>query len=144
MALAGGWFGGAPGLEESEPTALTLWVPFLALGLSLGGPVLLYGTLIGLTGRTPGKLLMFLKVQDRYGRRPGLAQGLLREVVKVISLGFVCGALWAIYGLVTSGRTFYDDWLDLEVEDLRPSGLTDVQKNWRQQMKEAQRGTEPR
>jgi uncharacterized RDD family membrane protein YckC len=117
-------------------------VPFLLWGVSLAFPVAVLGLLIGFTGRTPGKLIMFLKVQDRYGRAPGVAQALLREVVKAVSFSFVCGALWALYGLVTSGRTFYDDWLGLEVEDLSTLGLTDVQKNWRKQMRQSQTGSE--
>ena len=33
-----------------------------------------------------------------------------------------------IAAVVTQRRTFYDQWLDLDVEDLRPSGLTETQK----------------
>jgi hypothetical protein len=40
---------------------------------------------------------------------------------------------------VTGRRTFYDEWLDLEVEDLRPSGLTPTQKNFRKYMREQAR-----
>ena len=100
-------------------------------GISLLGPVLVSGVLIGLTGRTPGKLIMFLKVSD-YGDPPGLAKGILREIVKVVSITFLfMGAIWALQGLVTRGETFYDNWLDLQVEDLRPYGLSETQKNWR-------------
>jgi uncharacterized RDD family membrane protein YckC len=101
-------------------------------GISLLVPVLVTGTLIGLTGRTPGKLIMFLKVQDPGGDPPGIAQGIVREVVKAVSIGFFfLGPIWALQGLVTRGETFYDQWLELEVEDLRPYGLTETQKNWR-------------
>jgi uncharacterized RDD family membrane protein YckC len=101
-------------------------------GFSFLVPVLITGTLIGLTGRTPGKLVMFLKVQDPGGDPPGIAQGVLREIVKTVSMMFFfLGPIWALQGLVTRGETFYDQWLDLEVEDLRPYGLTETQKKWR-------------
>ena len=100
-------------------------------GISILAPVLVTGTLIGLTGRTPGKLIMFLKVND-YGDPPGIAKGILREIVKTVSITFVfLGPIWALQGLVTRGETFYDQWLDLQVEDLRPYGLSETQKNWR-------------
>lgn len=96
-------------------------------------PAFVYGVLVGLTGRTPGKLIMFLKVVNRAGRTIGVAQGLLREVVKIISLGFFFfGAIWALYGMVTTGRTFYDEWLGIDADDLKPAGLTPTQKKWRE------------
>ena len=97
-----------------------------------GIPVLILGLLVGVFGRSPGKLVMFLKVQDRSGRVPGVPQGIVREVIKVVSTMFLFGGLYAIYGLVTSGKTFYDDWLGLDVDDLKPTGLTDRQKKWRE------------
>lgn len=100
-------------------------------GMSILAPVLVTGTLVGLTGRTPGKLIMFLKVNDG-GDPPGIAQGILREIIKTVSMSFFfLGPIWALQGLVTRGETFYDQWLSLEVEDLRPYGLTETQKNWR-------------
>ena len=44
---------------------------------------------------------------------------------------FFLGPIWALQGLVTRGETFYDQWLDLQVEDLCPYGLSETQKNWR-------------
>jgi len=38
-------------------------------------------------------------------------------------------------GLVANKRTFYDQWMDLEVEDLRPAGLTPTQKKFREYMR---------
>ncbi len=74
---------------------------------------------------------MFLKVNDA-GEPPGIAQGILREIIKTVSMSFFfLGPIWALQGLVTRGETFYDQWLALEVEDLRPDGLTETQKNWR-------------
>ena len=89
-------------------------------GISLLAPALLLGTMTGLTGRTPGKLVMFMKVQDFNGDPPGLAQGILREIVNAASLGFFFGMIYALQAVATKRRTFYDDWLDLDVEDLPP------------------------
>ena len=124
-------------LAAALPSFWQVYSGFIGWVLSMGVPVVVVGTLVGLTGRTPGKLLMFLRVQGRRGSKPGVAPGLLREVVKAISASFIFGAIYALYGVITSGNAFYDDWLGLEVEDLRPSGLTDVQKNRRKQMREA-------
>ena len=113
------------------PPHLHMFAAMGSWGVSILAPVLVTGTLIGLTGRTPGKLLMFLKVND-YGDPPGIAKGILREILKAVSLTFFfLGPIWALHGLVTRGETFYDHWLDLQVEDLRPYGLSETQKNWR-------------
>ena len=127
-------------LAESLPRIWEVYAGFFALIISIGIPVVFIGACVALTGWTPGKLAMFLRVAGRGGAKPSLAEALLRETVKAICLGFFFGALYALYGLVTSGRTFYDDWLGLEVDDLRPLGLTEVQKNWRKHMREAKRG----
>jgi len=108
-------------------------------GFSIGGPILVNGILTGLTGRTPGKFITFLNVKDGAGDPPGIAQGILREIIKAVSLGFFFGMIYALHGLVTRGRTFYDEWLDIDVEDLRPYGLTETQKNWRKYHREQAR-----
>jgi uncharacterized RDD family membrane protein YckC len=108
-------------------------------GFSLLWPVLFNGILTGLTGRTPGKFIMFLNVKDAGGDPPGIAQGILREIIKMVSTGFFFGMIWALQGVVTHGQTFYDQWLDLEVEDLKPYGLTETQKNWRKYHREQAR-----
>jgi uncharacterized RDD family membrane protein YckC len=100
-------------------------------GLTIAGPVLFNGILTGLTGRSPGKFIMFLNVKDAGGDPPGIAQGILREFIKAVSLACFFGMIYALQGLVTRGQTFYDAWLDLDVEDLKPYGLTETQKNWR-------------
>jgi uncharacterized RDD family membrane protein YckC len=113
------------------PTHFHFFAATAGWGISILAPVLVTGTFIGLTGRTPGKLIMFLKVHDG-GDPPGIAQGILREIIKTVSISFFfLGPIWALQGLVTHGQTFYDQWLSLEVEDLRPYGLTETQKNWR-------------
>ena len=61
------------------------------------------------------------------------------KLVKAVSLAFFFGMLYALQAVVTNRRTFYDEWLDLDVEDLRPSGLTETQKNFRKYMREKQR-----
>jgi hypothetical protein len=124
-------------LAAALPAFWQVYAGFIAWALSMGVPVVVVGTLVGLTGRTPGKLAMFLRVEGRRGSKPGVPAGLLRELVKAICASFIFGALYALYGVITSGTAFYDDWLGLDVEDLRPSGLTDVQKNWRKHMREA-------
>ncbi len=104
-----------------------------SFAISAGIPIVLFGTLSGLFGWTPGKLIMFLRVRDRNGRNPGITQGILREIVKYFGTSFIfLGSLWALYGVLTSQTTFYDDWIGLDVEDLKPSGLTETQKNWRE------------
>jgi uncharacterized RDD family membrane protein YckC len=103
--------------------------------LPLALPVLFLGTITGLTGRSPGKLITFLKVEDAGGDPPGIAQGIVREAIKAVSLAFILGIFWAIQSLTTRRRTFYDEWLDLEVDDLRPTGLTPTQKNFRKYMR---------
>jgi len=126
-------------LLQALPASLHAVPLLLILPISLGFPVLFLGTLTGLTGRSPGKWILFLKVQDCGGDPPGVAQGILREVLKAFSLGLMFGSILALRGLVTQGRTFYDDWLDLEVEDLRPSGLTPTQKKFRKYMREQEK-----
>jgi uncharacterized RDD family membrane protein YckC len=130
---------GDAAFEEDIPRRFHLIAIFGSWGLSIAGPVLINGTLTGLTGRSPGKFLMFLKVKDAGGDPPGIAQGILREIIKAVSLGFFFGMIYALQGLVTSGQTFYDNWLDLDVEDLRPVGLTETQKNWRKYHRELAR-----
>lgn len=97
-----------------------------------GIPILALGFFVGLFGKSPGKLVMFLKVVNESKRAPGLAQGILREIIKVLCGMFLFGALYALYGVITRGKAFYDDWLSLDVEDQKPIGLTDRQKKWRE------------
>ena len=137
MTLLASFGGGA--FYEEIPRRFHLIAMFGGWGLSIVGPVLVNGTLTGLTGRSPGKFLMFLRVKDAGGDPPGIAQGILREIIKAVSLGFFFGMIYALQGLVTSGQTFYDNWLDLDVEDLRPVGLTETQKNWRKYHRELAR-----
>jgi uncharacterized RDD family membrane protein YckC len=131
-------FGEAPFVKDLPPH-FHLIAMLGSWGLSIAGPVLVNGTLTGLTGRSPGKFVMFLRVKDAGGDPPGIAQGILREIIKAVSLGFFFGMIYALQGLVTSGQTFYDTWLDLDVEDLRPVGLTETQKNWRKYHRELAR-----
>jgi uncharacterized RDD family membrane protein YckC len=131
-------FGEGP-FEEDLPRRFHMIAMLASWGLSIAGPVLVNGILTGLTGRSPGKFLMFLRVKDAGGDPPGIAQGILREIIKAVSLGFFFGMIYALQGLVTSSQTFYDNWLDLDVEDLRPVGLTETQKNWRKYHRELAR-----
>src|SRR4030042_7148203 len=117
-----------PKTEEANPYFSVLGFAFS--GLSMALPVVVYGIMVGLWGRTPGKLIMFLKVQTRSGQLPGIPHGILREIIKLISLWCFFCLIWALFGIVTRESAFYDDWLGFEVEDLRPWGLTETQKNW--------------
>ena len=126
-------------LMTQVPQRFHLFAVFGGWGLTAFAPILVLGIATGLTGRTPGKLITFLKVQDFGEDPPGIAQGILREIIKLVSLGFFFGMIWALQGVVTQGQTFYDQWLDLEVEDLRPAGLTPTQKNFRKYMRQQAR-----
>lgn len=107
-------------------------IGIISTAVSYGVPIIVFGILSGRFGWTPGKLCCFLRVQNSSRKSPGIAQGILREIIKYISISLMfLGGLWAIYGIVTKQKTFYDDWLSLNVEDIKPSGLTDTQKNWR-------------
>jgi uncharacterized RDD family membrane protein YckC len=121
------------------PARMRMMAAMGGWGLSILGPILVDGILTGITGRTPGKFITFLRVKDGGGDPPGIAQGILREIIKAVSFPFFFGMIWALQGLVTSGQTFYDAWLDIDVEDLRPYGLTETQKNWRKYHREQAR-----
>ena len=63
---------GQPFLKHAQPRLqLFTWVG--AWGFTAVGPVLINGILTGLTGRSPGKFIMFLNVQDFGGDPPGIA-----------------------------------------------------------------------
>jgi uncharacterized RDD family membrane protein YckC len=121
------------------PTALHAPFAMGSWGISILVPAVVVGTISGLTGCTPGKLLMFLKVQDPSGDPPGIPHGILREIVKLFTLGFFFGVFWALQRIIARGQAFYDEWLDLEVEDLNPVGLTPTQKNFRKYMRQQAR-----
>jgi uncharacterized RDD family membrane protein YckC len=121
------------------PTALHAPFAIGSWGISILVPAVVVGTIVGLTGRTPGKLLMFLKLQDASGSPPGIAQGILREIVKLFAIGFFFGIFWALQGIIARGQAFYDEWMDLEVDDLNPVGLTPTQKNFRKYMRQQAR-----
>jgi uncharacterized RDD family membrane protein YckC len=126
-------------LMTSLPERARMPIGFGAWGISLIVPAVVVGTISGLTGRPPGKLMMFLKIQDHSGSPPGIAQGIVREIVKLLSLGFFFGTFWALQGMIARGQTFYDEWMDIEVEDLNPVGLTPTQRNFRKYMRQQAR-----
>src|SRR5262245_34740005 len=106
---------------------------------SFVAPALILGVMTGLTGRTPGKLIFFLCVHDYADDPPGLANGILREFAKVLLFATVYGLFYALASVLRDRDALYDSWLGLEVEDLRPSGLTETQKKFRKFMREKQR-----
>jgi len=99
-------------------------------------PVSLFGIMTGVLGKTPGKMLMRLRVCGLDSTPVGIKKGLIREAIKCAA--FTClilGIPWALYGLFTEGSTFYDDWLGLSVDDESVNDedeLTEVQKSWRE------------
>jgi uncharacterized RDD family membrane protein YckC len=106
---------------------------------ALVAPALLLGIMTGLTGRTPGKLIFFLRVQTPDGDPPGLVNGVLREMAKVLLVATLYGLFYALASALNNRDVLYDTWLGLEVDDLRPYGLTETQKNFRRYMREKQR-----
>lgn len=118
----------------SDPSAAYFY-GYAAGFLHLILPALFLGALTGLLGWTPGKLLLSLRVRGRADRcAMGLARGVGREFIKLFAMAFFCLGLYALYGLVEHGRTFYDDWLGSEVIDRAPWGLTETQRNFRRHM----------
>jgi uncharacterized RDD family membrane protein YckC len=106
---------------------------------SLVAPAVIVGVMTGLTGRTPGKLIFFLRVHSGDGDPPGLVSGILREFVKILLFATLYGLFYALASVLQNRDALYDSWLGLEVEDLRPYGLTETQKNFRKYMREKQR-----
>jgi uncharacterized RDD family membrane protein YckC len=103
-------------------------------------PIILFGLSTGLLGKTPGKLIMRLKVTGHDNQPAGIKKGLIREAIKCAVLTFlIFGLAWALYDLFTTGRTFYDEWLNLSVEDesdREEENLTETQKAWRESNRE--------
>ena len=105
--------------------------------LTLVIPVLLNGFMTGYFGWTPGKLAMKLRVRGVDGQPVGIGRGFLREGIKCAACTcLIVGFVWAVYGIFTEGRTFYDDWTNSSVDDTGTrcgDQLTDVQRKWRDQ-----------
>lgn len=98
-------------------------------------PILLYGIMVGQYGCTPGKYLMKLRIRNLDGEPIGLGKGILRETIKSGAISvLIFGLIWAVHGIITKNKTFYDRWLELSVDDLAPENidkLNDIQKRWR-------------
>ena len=57
----------------------------------LGALALVYAAYFtGLMGRTPGKMILGLKVVDTQGRAPGFLRALLRAVLGIVGTALVC------------------------------------------------------
>ena len=100
-----------------------------AWGISILIPAVVVGMISGMTGRTPGKLLMFLKVQDHSGSPPGIARASSGKSSSSSPWASSWGSSGRIQGMIARGQTFYDEWMDIEVEDLNPVGLTPTHGN---------------
>lgn len=115
---------------------------FYGRGLLIGSliaPAIILGVMTGLTGWTPGKLIFSLRVQGYDGDPPGVANGIVRELAKIFLFATVYGLYYAVASVMRDKDAFYDTWLSVEVEDLRPYGMTETQKNYRKFMREKER-----
>ncbi|MEQ8718909.1 MAG: RDD family protein [Acidimicrobiales bacterium] len=90
---------GRPGLCEGPTTASALLILFLNLGLGALSLFWYYPYFDGVTGATPGKRMIGLRVvDDRTGESIGYGRGLGRSLFKIISgLVLLLGYLWAIW-----------------------------------------------
>jgi uncharacterized RDD family membrane protein YckC len=113
------------GIPPTESIILTIIVP-----------IILFGITTGLLGKTPGKMLMRLRVTRLDSQPAGIKLGIIRETIKCAAITcMIFGLLWALYDIFTTGRTFYDDWLRLSVDDesnREEDKLTETQKAWRE------------
>ena len=91
--------------------------------------VVLIGFTIGLSGYSPGKLMMSLRVVNEKGRPIGIAAGILREMTKAGCLGIFIGTIWVLYGFVVKERPFYDDWFGSKLIRFQGPSLMGPQKN---------------
>jgi uncharacterized RDD family membrane protein YckC len=123
-------------LQLGTNTAIPLITGVITPIVSNGVPIVLLGTIAGIFGWSPGKLIFFLRIRKSHNTAPGMALGILREIIKYASIALLfIGGIWALVGIITNQKTFYDDWLRLEVEDIKPAGLSETQKNWRKTFK---------
>lgn len=91
--------------------------------------VIFLGLLAGAVGRTPGMVVMALKIQTPQGTRIGVAAGILREITKLLCLTVLVGTIWALYGFVVRERPFYDDWFGCQVVPVQPKGIIASQES---------------
>lgn len=112
---AGIWDLGGP---QQELEALPLFVPLLMALATLP----LEGLLVGLTGYTPGRMLLGLRVLDRSGSPPGIGIGfqragrvaLIGQALLIPPFNLAAFGL-AFASLVQKGRTHWDQALDLTI-----------------------------
>ena len=91
--------------------------------------VVFLGILAGALGRTPGMVVMALKIQTPQGSPIGIAAGILREITKLLCLTVLVGTIWALYGFIVRERPFYDDWFGCELVPVQPKGVVASQKS---------------
>jgi len=87
---------------RADPTRGRAWPTAISF-LSLGAALLLEPVFLRLTGATPGKWLLGLRLEDDRGRRPSLAEGFSRTGR---ALFYGCGAGIPIYSLVRLWKSF--------------------------------------
>lgn len=110
----------APLLEQYVPAFARAYRPQTFYGhgetvVTLLFVVVFLGLLAGGLGRTPGMVVMALKLQTPQGAPIGVAAGILREMTKLLCLTVLVGAICALYGFIVRERPFYDDWFGCEL-----------------------------
>jgi uncharacterized RDD family membrane protein YckC len=90
----------------------------------------------GIWGRTVGKLVCHLSVEDERGGPPGIPRALLREGLKLLSVALVLGPVVCLYQLSHSGVVWYDRVCRTSVEYRPPVKFSSTQKNFRKALRE--------
>lgn len=88
--------------NEAEPGKRTAWALLSSLAF-----LTVFVLLPGLTGRSPGKALLGLRIVDERGSRPGLGRGIVRPIVGLLADGFpyfIPGIVGFVLTLTTRGN----------------------------------------
>ena len=114
---------------ESARLARALLVATGATALVI--PFLYFALFTGLLGKTPGKMLLRLRVVDASGRKPPFLVALKREGMKYVGYWTIVGAYLAYRQFVQGQLTWYDHVCRTDVEYHPRVHLTDTQKHFR-------------
>ena len=130
--LVNSGLGLAAGLAGAGGVAL---VPIMIAAFLLW-PVLFLGVPTGLWGRTPGKLVLGLRVVHAYGHPPSVRRALAREALKMVSLGSAFGAVFCLIQILHTGTVWYDRLCGTSVEHSPWVRSTKTQREFRKAMRE--------
>lgn len=119
-------------LEKLGGFALVL-IPFW-LVLFFVWPLLCVAIPTGIWGKSLGKLLCRLSVNDYHGQPPGIWRALGREVLKFLAIGSGLGMMLTLFQILYQGGTWYDHLCGTNVTFSPYVRLTQTQKNWRKHM----------